>query len=92
MIHASPQWESAYNLGGETAYSLIQIADVIREEMRQRGTDLTVEVEKGDEKSGSVLDADRFDRQFGFAPSLSLEDSVRNIAAFMLDREREGEC
>ena len=81
MLNSEPKdWRSCYNLGIRGGYMLREIAGAVKEVMKET-EDLTVTVEaaKGDGADNSSLDAGAFYDAFGFAPGISLKESIRRI-------------
>ena len=76
-------WKPVYNLGREGAFTLVEIAELIRQSFKEAcGAELSIEVENGDEKSNTDLNADAFRRDFSFQQSFSLQDSIMKILSY----------
>lgn len=75
-------WKPVYNLGREGAYTLVEIAETVRDVLREtKGIEIEIEVTDGNESGNSGLVCTLHSDDFGYKPQLSLEDSIRRIAA-----------
>lgn len=75
------QWEECYTLGIKTGYSLTDIASAVEEVLyRKYGVALAVDVQDGDERLNTVVNADRIARDTGFTPCISMRQSIERIA------------
>lgn len=89
MLETEPgRWEKVYNLGGTTGYSLMEIADTVRDvilETDQKNIRISVTgsdpAESGGEERTSTMINEAFARDFGFSPSTDLRESIRRIRA-----------
>ena len=73
-------WKSKYNLGGVGTHTLVEIAEIIRDVLAEIcGIVVNIEIIDGDEYVNSDLDCTLFYRDYGFAPQVSLSDSVNKI-------------
>ncbi len=73
-------WKPVYNLGPSRAYSLPQIAEKIKEVFWSvRDQQIVIDLSDGDEEGSSELDSSLFQRDFGFRPSVTLEESIEKI-------------
>ena len=82
------RWKTVYNLGSEKAYSLVEIADIVRTVVKEScGTTVGLEVVPGDERASSQLCAKRFAEDFAAGGWKSLYESVREICTAELSRK-----
>lgn len=69
-------WKPVYNLGGEEAYTLIEIAENVKVVLEKP---VEIEVIDGDEAGNSELNVDSFKRDFGALNVCDLKSSVKRI-------------
>ncbi len=75
------KWKSIYNLGGINAYTLVEIAETVRNVLSEtNGVQISVEIVDGEEVLSSDLNCALFYREFDFTPQFSLLDSVNKIS------------
>ena len=80
------RWKSVYNLGGTGAYTLVDIAENVKNIVdTETGKKVEICVLDGDEKGNSELDSSLFFNDFGFKSSYSLGRSVGSIIKQMLE-------
>lgn len=73
-------WKPIYNLGATYGYSLIEIANAVKEVVCElAGVVVKIEFSNGDENCNSELDAQRFYRDFAYLPVIGLKQSILQI-------------
>lgn len=73
-------WENIYNLGNDSSYSLICIANEIKKFLfDEYRIVVELEVTKDDKYSNSSLDSKKFNTQFDFIGQCSLKESIVKI-------------
>ena len=80
-------WKTVYNLGSARTYTLKTIAETVADVIsRECGKKIEIQLQAADAVLNSSLDADRLQADTGFAPSVSLEESIRRILAAKLQK------
>ena len=80
LLSDPTRWRGIYNLGPETGYSLIRIAEAVRAAVSDAGkADVRLITEPGDETMNSTLDSGAFFADIGIVPMRTLEQSVAAI-------------
>lgn len=84
------QWESVYNLGSDSAYSLEEIAQTIAELMQAEwNTCVEITYTQGDKKFSSALDNTRLKNCIGQYQQVDLKESMRRIIALKMKRRND---
>lgn len=74
-------WNTVYNLGPIGGYSLENLSNSVKKVIKQKtDNDIRIEINESDEMSNSTLDANRFYKDFGYTPQVSIETSILKIA------------
>lgn len=74
------KWESSYNLGPDRTYTLLEIAQTIREELKaMKGMDIEIEEKEGDASLNSALDNSRIKGLISDYQKYDLSGSIRRI-------------
>lgn len=73
-------WKEAYNLGRKESYTLLEVAECICAEIRNK-TGLTAgyTVTEGEDNRNSSVDPSRFMTEFGWSPEISLVETTSDI-------------
>jgi len=77
MMLEAETWKPVYNLGGVGAYTLVEIAETVKNVLREQ---IEIEVIDGDEVGNSELDCRSIYEELHFTPYYTLSESVRRIA------------
>ena len=76
------RWKECYNLGIGTGYRLTEIAAAVQEVLRSKyGVETAADVQDGDERLNTAVNAERIAAETGFVPCISLHQSIEKIAA-----------
>lgn len=81
VTDSDPQkWGKVYNLGPEGAYSLTEIAGMVKDLVESSGKGpVEIAMTEGDETGSTAVDASAFYKDFEFRPAVSMEESIRRI-------------
>ncbi len=92
MLDRDPAaWAHLYNLSGNRAFRLLEIAQEIACVFREKeGRELVIHPEKTDKTGTSAVCAERFYRDFGFAPQVTMQKSILRILQ-AVKSQREGQ-
>lgn len=78
-------WHAVYNLGDTRTYTLKDIAETIVSVFRsEQGKQIEIEVAADDKILNSALDGALLRNHTGFAPGITLEESISRILAYKL--------
>lgn len=91
LLKTEPErWRKVYNLGGDRGYTLTEMAECIRDVfLEEYGTEIRIICEEDDRSSCTLIDSELIRRDTGFAPRVPLEESIRRIAEYMEQEQRE---
>ncbi len=74
------RWRRVYNLGGHKFYSLIEIADAVKDTVKRfKGTDTDIELIPGEERGCTAIIPDAFEKDIAPIESSTLRDSIIRI-------------
>ena len=80
-------WKSVYNLGGSVAYTLVKIADTVKDAVKSEAAKIVdIIVTDGDETGNSGLDARLFENDFDSVATYELIESVKAICHDLVDK------
>ncbi|MBR6159160.1 MAG: NAD(P)-dependent oxidoreductase [Lachnospiraceae bacterium] len=75
------RWKPVYNLAGYGAYTLEEIAGIVKETVeKEKDTTVELDIRSSDETGSSETDPSLFCNDFSFVPECSLQTSVSRIA------------
>lgn len=80
MIKTDPdKWKKVYNLGPTGSYTLLELAEIIVQRMREYGFDADYNISEGADNRNSAIDASLFMRDLDWRPEISVQQTVDDI-------------
>lgn len=80
------EWDENYNLGIEGVYSIVELAQNIKEIVNNK---ISVVVENSDTYINSNINAKLFYTHFGFKPKMRINQSLYRIAKYIKEQDRK---
>ncbi len=88
LIKTDPSiWKKVYNVGCNKRYSIMEIANIVREVAKDYGIDeVEIKIEKKDIYLDSGMDSSLFYQDTGWMPKYSMTDIVKSLFEYFYDR------
>lgn len=85
--HCDVLWDEVYNVGSDASYTLLDMANVIKDEFRKKGKKIVANVSTGKNQLNTTLNCERFKTTFCFECQNELKDTVKKIIDYKVEKE-----
>lgn len=81
------KWRKIYNLGSNNAYTMLEIAQMIKKVLKETyDIEISINTEVAESEQSSALDSMSIQQDTGYTPQISLEESIRRIISKKIDK------
>ncbi len=81
------KWRKIYNLGSNSAYTLLEVAQVIKKVLKETyDIEISINTEVAESEQSSALDSTAIEQDTGYVPTIILEESIRRIISKKIDQ------
>src|SRR5690606_40737034 len=86
LKNTDKKWNPVYNLGSGKQYSLIEIAEEIKQCAKELGYTTDLEKQDSDNQLKFGLDIELFKKDFSWQPEYSLKDTILSLFNYLKNK------